>query len=166
MNHSETTAFLEETVSLLVEHFGADRVRAAVAKVSNGVIQASEMVAHAPVHKPARQVHLNVTSTLEQLRSTDEEKHRLLSEFYTRLKDRKILPDSQDIRHFALNIGLTEIRGKSRRDMIGALIRFLSEEPTQQLQIEIERAEGISEQNRRQGFSVLADKLMGGRQRP
>lgn len=164
MSRKPTLSFLENTVGLLVQHFGADRVRAALAKVSNGgMVEASEGQARRRSGKPDHQAKPSITSILEQLREKDEEKHRLLTDFYTRLKDRKVLPESQDIRHFAHIIGLKEIGGKSRKDMIPGLMRFLLGQPTERLQVDIKTAANVSEQQRQKGFSVLTDKLLGDR---
>lgn len=163
MNRKSTLSFLENAVELLVQHFGVDLVRAVLAKVSNGAVAVSEGQASRRSSKPGHQANPSVTSTLEQLRQKDEEKHRLLTDFYTHLKDRKVLPESQDIRHFSQLIGLKEIGGKSRKDMIPRLMRFLLEQPTKRLQVDIKTAENVSEQQRQQGFSVLTDKLLGDR---
>jgi hypothetical protein len=98
---------------------------------------------------------------LEQLRQGDEEKYRLLAGFYTQLKERTVLPESQDIRQFAQIIGLKEICGKSRKDMVPRLMRFLFERPTERLRADIETAPNVSEQQRQKGFSVITDKLLG-----
>jgi hypothetical protein len=161
MSRKSTSAFLDEEVRLLVQHFGVERVRAALAKVPYGTVEASDGPPPRPSSKPDHQANPNVKATLEELRQKDEEKHRLLTHFYTRLKDRNVLPESQDIRHFAQLIGLKEIGGKSRKDMIPSLMRFLLEQPTQRLRADIETAANVSEQQRRQGFSVLTDKLLG-----
>jgi hypothetical protein len=108
--------------------------------------------------KPTRPT---VADALELIRGSDPEKHRLLSEFLGHLKDRKILPESQDIRYFAHLIGLKDVGGKSRRDMIPRLMRFLLEQPTERLRIDLQSAANISEEQRQQGFSVLTDKLLG-----
>ncbi len=102
-----------------------------------------------------------VANALELIRESDPEKYRLLSEFLGHLKERKILPESQDIRHFAQLIGLKDIGGRSRRDMIPTLMRFLLEQPTERLQIDLQSATNISEEQRQQGYSVLTDKLLG-----
>jgi hypothetical protein len=161
MSQNPRSSFLEEEVGLLVQHFGVDRVRTALAKVSNGTVQAPERRSRPRSAESNRQANPSVTTTLDQLRQTDEEKHRLLSGFYIQLKDKKVLPESQDIRHFAQLIGLKEIDGKSRKDMIPRLMRFLIEQPTERLRVEIVQAADISEQQRQQGFSVLTDKLLG-----
>jgi hypothetical protein len=144
-------------------NFGVNRVRAALDKVSNGVVEVSEVHARRRSSKRDHQASLSVTSTLEQIRQKDEEKHRLLTNFYTNLKDRKVLPESEDIRHFAQIIGLKEIGGKSRKDMIPRLMRFLLEQPTERLRVNIQAAADISEQQRQKGFSILTDKLLGDR---
>lgn len=163
MSRKSRSSFLEAEVGLLVQHFGVDRVRIALSKVSNDVIEAPESPDRHSAD-PDAQVNQSVTSTLEQLRQKNEEKHRLLADFYAQLKDKRVLPESQDIRHFAQLIGLKEIGGKSRKDMIPRLIRFLVEQPTDRLQIDIERAANVTEQQRQQGFSVLTDKLLGSKE--
>src|SRR5437763_1405618 len=106
MSRKSRLSFLEQGVGLLVQYFGVDRVRAALAKVSNGAVEASEREPRRRSAEPSHQANPSMTSMLEQLRQNDEEKHRLLTEFYAHLKDRWVLPASQDIRHFAQLIGL------------------------------------------------------------
>lgn len=161
MSQKSRSVFLEEVLRLLIQYFGVDEVRTALSKVSNGAVRAPERQSRRQPAEPDRRAKPSVTSMLEQLRQMDEEKHRLLSDFYTQLKDKKVLPESQDIRHFAQVIGLKEISGKSRKDMIPKLMRFLLEQPTERLQVDIKTAANISEQQRQQGFSVLTDKLLG-----
>ncbi len=160
MIRKSTSSLLDQTVDLLVQHFGVQRVRTALDKVSNGVGESSQGQAHRPIRRPGHLVHPSVTATLEDLRQRDQEKHGLLADFYTRLKDKQVLPESQDIRHFAQLIGLKEISGKSRKDLVPRLMRFLFEQPTERLQADIRRAESVSEQQRQEGFSVLTDKLL------
>ena len=61
---------------------------------------------------------------------------------------------------FAQIIGQKDIDGKSRKDMLPRLMCFLLEKPTERLKVDIEAAANVSEQQRKQGFSVLADKLL------
>jgi hypothetical protein len=150
--------FVEDAVGLLVEHFGVDRVRIALAKVSEGAVKAPKAQPSPRFSK--QQTNPSVTSMLEQIRQDDEEKYRLLTDFYVRLKSKIVLSDSQDIRYFSHNIGLKEIGGKSRKDMIPKLMRFLLEQPVEQLRVYIESAANVSEQQRQQGFSILTDKLL------
>lgn len=161
MTQKISRSLVDEQVGLLVKHFGVDRVRAAFAKASNGAVGATEPQPHSRSSRTDLQATPTVTSMLEQLRQKDEEKYRLLAGFYVQLKDRTVLPESQDIRHFAQVIGLKEISGKSRKDMLPKLMRFLLEQPTERLQIDIETAPNVSEQQRQKGFSVLTDKLLG-----
>jgi hypothetical protein len=160
MSNSTKSSFLEALIGLLIQHFGEERVRAVLAKVSmrgDTELQQPPVRPVSPRQKPRRPT---VANALESIRGSDPEKHRLLDEFFNRLKDRKILSESQDIRHFAQLIGLKEIQGKSRKDMIPSLMRFLLEQPTGRLQTDLQSADKISEQQRRQGFSVLTDKLL------
>jgi hypothetical protein len=161
MSHSSKSLLLDEQIGLLVRHFGIQRVRAAVAKSS---IEGDEEP-HAPSHKTVsrdqKPTRPTIVEALESIRESDPEKHRLLSEFLSDLKDRRLLPESQDIRHFAQLVGLKDIRSKSRKEMIPTLMRFFMDQTAERLRIDIRRADNVSEQQRRQGFSVLTDKLLG-----
>jgi hypothetical protein len=152
---------LEEEIGLLVRHFGLRRVRAAVAKFSMEGDKEPHAPPHGGVSGEQKQTQPTVANDLEVIRDRAPDKYRLLREFLGRLKDRQILPESQDIRHFAQLVGLKDIRGKSRRDMIPKLMRFLLEQPVERLRVDLQSAESISEQQRQRGFSVLTDKLIG-----
>lgn len=156
------TQFLEEEVRLLVQHFGVDEVWAALSKASNGRVAMPERLFRPASSRAIQPAIPTVASILERLRGVDETKHRLLTDFHSQLKDKKVLPESQDIRQFAHWVGLKEISGRSRKDLIPPLMRFLAEQPTERLPANLARAATVSEQHRQQGFSVLTDKLLGG----
>jgi hypothetical protein len=161
MTQKARQPLVDEAIGLLVKHFGVDRVRTALAKVSDPPVGAAEGQPNSVSKRSNPQARPALTSMLEQLRQKDQEKYRLLAGFYNQLKDRKVLPESQDIRQFAQLIGLKEIRGKSRKDMVPKLMRFLLEQPTERLLVDIDTAANVSEQQRQKGFSVLTDKLLG-----
>lgn len=160
MSHTWKSSFLEEITALLVERFGAERVRVALSKVSirNDGDRQKPPKSLSRNQKPS---HPTIVNALELIRESEPEKHRLLGEFLSYLKNRTVLPESQDIRHFAQLIGLKNVQGKSRKDMIPTLMRFLLEQPTERLRTDLQSADNISEQQRQQGFSVLTDKLLG-----
>ncbi|MGO9648212.1 MAG: hypothetical protein ACLPOO_09160 [Terriglobales bacterium] len=161
MSPSSKSRLLDDQLGLLVRHFGVRRVRSAVEKLSADGDEGANVIGRLPsARKPTQPT---VLQALELTRGGDPEKHRLLSEFLVRLKDRTVLPESQDIRHFAQLIGLKDVRGKSRKDMVPALMRFMLERATEKLRIDIKRADNISELQRREGYSVLTDKLVGQR---
>lgn len=161
MTRKSRQSFIDESVGLFVKEFGVQRVQAALARASNGTVSVPDGQPRRRSRKPDSQTSPSVTSMLEELLQKDEEKHHLLVGFYTQLKDRTVLPESQDIRLFAQLIGLKEISGKSRKDLIPRLMRFLLEQPKERLQIDIDTAANVSEQQRQKGFSVLTDKLLG-----
>jgi hypothetical protein len=163
MSRSSKLLLLEEHIGLLVRHFGIRRVRAVVAKFPIEGDEEARTPSHRAVSSEQKQPRRTVAYELEFIRDSDPEKHRLLSEFLSRLKNRDILPESQDIRHFAQMVGLKDIRGKSRKDMIPTLMRSLLSRATDNLRIDIEHAEDISQQQRQEGYSVLTDKLLGRR---
>jgi hypothetical protein len=160
MSRSSRSSLLEEEIALLIKHFGVARVRATLRKVANGSDDGPQKALRTSTPRVGR-LRPSVAELLEILRASDPEKHRLLSEFLNQLKERKVLPESQDIRHFAHLIGLKNVSGKSRKDMITPLMRFLLEQPNERLWTDLEKANHISEQQRQQGFSVLTDKLLG-----
>ena len=154
---------LEEEIELLVRHFGLQRVRSAMKKFSTNGDEDPDARPRRTVTSGRKPAQPTIAEALEVIRRSDPEKHRLLSEFLVRLRDREILPESQDIRQFAQLVGLKDIYGKSRKDMIPTLMRFLLERATEKLRVDIQRADNISEQQRQEGFSVLTDKLLGQR---
>ncbi len=161
MSRKTLVEFVEKAVGLLVAHFGVENVRAALAKVSPDSGKPSGIPPGLTVGKSGRQSNPSILSILELLQQKDAEKHALLSDFYSRLKNGDVLRESQDIRQFAQLIGIKELRGKSRKDFIPTLMRFLLERPTADLKTDIDRAATVSEFQRQQGFSVLTDKLLG-----
>jgi hypothetical protein len=162
MSTSSRNSLLTEQISVLVRHFGIERVRKAVAKVPHEDGEELPRPARKNGARSQGRIRPNgISNAIESIRETHPEKHRLLSEFITRLKGRQVLPESQDIRQFAQIIGLKEIGGKSREDMLPKLIRFLADRPIDQLRTDIEDAGNISERQRQMGFSVLTEKLLG-----
>ena len=160
MSISSKSSLLADEINLLVKHFGVQRVRAALANVSvEGEEQPRAGKKKPSVHKSIRAA--SVSTALESIRETYPEKYRVLGDFLRRLDDRLVLPESQDIRYFAQTVGLKEISGKSRKEMVPKLIRFLLEQPIEKVQADIRGAAAISGQQRKMGFSVLTDKLLG-----
>lgn len=161
MTYSSRSRLLQEEIDLLVRHFGIQRVRSAVEKLSTNGDE--DTARRRTVFAGRKPMQATVANSLELIRGSDPEKYRLLSQFFSRLKDRETLPEAQDIRHFAQLVGLKDIQGKSRKDMIPTLMRFLLERAAEKLRIDILRADNISEQQRREGFSILTDKLLSQR---
>jgi hypothetical protein len=161
MTKLSKVSFLEEEIALLVRHFGIARTRAALRKVSKGMDEEPMKPSRTSTSRDVASIRPTIVSALEVVRGSDPEKHRMLNEFLGQLKERTILPESQDIRHFAQLIGLKSVTGKSRKDMIPSLMRFLLEQPKERLRTDLRRADNISEQQRQKGFSLLTDKLLG-----
>lgn len=160
MSHSPKSALLSAHVALLVEHFGIERVRAELDRVRAQEDEGFEPSGGKVADRRRMPGRASVTKVIESIRGVQPEKYRLLSDFLARLVDRRVLAESQDIRHFAQLVGLKELMGKSRKEMVPQLMRFLSEQPIERLRSDLPRADRISEQQRRMGFSVLTDKLL------
>lgn len=154
-------SLLEDEVDLLVRHFGIQRVRAALAKADPEPCQNERQSPFRAASNRKQSPHPTIDATLDSIKWAEPAKYRLLKEFLARLRSREILPESEDIRLFAQVVGLKDIRGKSRKDLIPPLMRFLIERPIEVLEAEIQRAGDISQQQRSAGFSVLTDKILG-----
>ena len=112
MSTSSRQSLLTEQISVPVRHFGIECVRKAVAKVPHEDGEELRRPARKNGARSQGRIRPNGTSNIiESVRETNPEKHRLLSEFLQRLKGRQVLPESQDIRHFAQIIGLKEMSG-------------------------------------------------------
>jgi hypothetical protein len=147
-------------IELLIRQFGVERVRSALDKVTEKVTEKLEAHAQSSSRTLPQRNATTVTSGLEKLKQLDEGKYTLLSDFYRQLRDGSLLPEAQDIRHYAQMIGLKEISGKSRKDMIRKLMLFLFEQPAARLKVDLQKAASVSEQQRGEGFSILTDKLL------
>src|SRR5258708_7034056 len=106
MSSSAKSLLLEEEINLLVKHFGVQRVRAALEKVSIEDNERQRTPTPKLVPRLQKPLRATIADDLESIRERVPEKYRLLSEFHNRLKDRQILRETQDIRHFAQFIGL------------------------------------------------------------
>src|SRR5712671_249791 len=101
--------YLKSLNSFLVRHL--EMVNAALAKVSTGGAKEPQEPWRKTVSRHQTPPRSTIANALELIRESAPEKHRLLSEFASQLNDRKILPESQDIRFFAQLIGLKDIEG-------------------------------------------------------
>ena len=155
---------LQDLISTLVASFGVDQVQAAIEKAVHAAtssgkdLKAKRSVKTAPNDRPRLPT---IVEELDRLNLSDFDKFFLIMPFYEALKSRKVLADAQDIRHFSQLVGMKRIDGKSRKDLIAPLTRFLINLPTADMQMQIECAPTVSERQRQQGFSILTDNLLG-----
>ena len=74
----------------------------------------------------------SVPSSLTALKSVEPEKYQRLMNFYTDLIAKRVLPTIRDIKEFAMDCGLPEVRAKSRQGaispLVGSLIKFPNEQ--------------------------------------
>jgi hypothetical protein len=162
MKHSSKQSFLDEQLALLLNYYGHAKMRDAFERALGRDVEHSD--AHpAKVISRAKtrpQLYLSELATLQR---TDKAKHRLLSNFKSDLLQRKLLPETRDIYQFAQLVGIKELKGKSRREMIPSLMDYLVTLPIDQLRPAVKNAPTISEAVRQQGFSLLTDKLLSER---
>ena len=191
MKRFSKSSYLEDTIAVLIQHFGAEAVRAALENAPGNQVKrpAAKHSERPPVltqtdvaptieHDPAFPIEIRdqresahteedaklgrlpILDVLESIRKADPSKYNILDEFFMKLKDRKVLPEPLDIQYFAQILGIKDIGGKNRKEMISTLLRFMTERPIDSLVKDVERAGNISGRQRQQGFSILADKLL------
>lgn len=147
---------LEDSIKLLVEHFGVEQVQSALARVSTArSAEVTKKRKTNPIPSPQ-----TIETLLAEIRVLDVNRFELLSDFDTRLKEGAVLPEAEDLRQFAQVIGIKELRGRSRRDLIRPTMLFLMAVEIARLRDMLSKAEGISEGTRRKGFSLLVDNLL------
>ena len=74
-----------------------------------------------------------IPRSLITLKSTEPEKYQPLMNFYDDLIAKTVLPSLRDIKEFAVDCGVSEIRAKSRQKAIGPLINSLLQFPNEEL---------------------------------
>jgi len=74
-----------------------------------------------------------IPRSLITVKNTEPQKYQLLMEFHNDLTAKTVLPSLRDIKEFAVECGLPEIRAKSRQKAINPLINSLLEFPNEQL---------------------------------
>lgn len=75
----------------------------------------------------------SIPKSLITLEGVEPEKYQLLMSFYTNLTAKTLLPSLRDIKEFAMECGLPEVRAKSRQKAISPLISSLVKFPNEQL---------------------------------
>lgn len=75
----------------------------------------------------------SIPRSLIALEKVEVQKYQLLMSFYTDLIAKKILLSLRDIKEFAIDCGLPEVRTKSRQEAISPLIGSLIKFPNEQL---------------------------------
>jgi hypothetical protein len=161
----EKAEFLEHQLRILVDYFGRSRVRRTLEKLLRESTDADE-----PSIREERtgtgsgtgtaSPRNNFDAELRKLKEADPVHHEVFARFAAQLRHAEVLKDAQDIRQFASVVGLKGIQGQSRRELVAALLPSLLVLPRDVLISAVERVQDISERVRRQGFSVLTDKLV------
>ena len=93
------SSFVDESIRLLVDHFGIERVRNSVMRLAGA--QDSRSLARPGAVRKSAPRGPSIGDVIESVRGGDPEKYALLTEFQGQLARREVLPESQDIRQFA-----------------------------------------------------------------
>lgn len=83
--------------------------------------------------KVTKKTITSTEKTLALLQETDPKKYELVTDFYHALQSKSVLPTIRDVKAFALDCGLTEIRENSRQKSIVPLMKRLILLPTEEL---------------------------------
>lgn len=147
MNDQQELKLLTDIVKLMIKH-GPDSFDALSKRLtspeftknlSNILINISKNKDYIQMKK--RNVHSksvrSIPKALIVSKDKDHEKYELLSKFYNRLIAGEVLPSLREIKDFASNLGLKEIREKSRQKSVNILINLLAELPNEQIKLKI-----------------------------
>ncbi len=97
-----------------------------------------------------------IPRALTTLKSTEPERYKILINFYNELIAKRVLPSLRDIKEFAMDCGLLEVRAKSRQKAISPLISSLIKFPNEQLIAKIQSLKMCDMDNRSlEGWSNL-----------
>lgn len=75
----------------------------------------------------------SIPRSLVALKNVESGKYQILLNFYTELVAKRVLPSLRDIKEFARECGLPEVRAKSRQKAISPLVGSLSKFPNEEL---------------------------------
>lgn len=135
-----------------------------LAKELTDLLSASASVARATLKKrkkpSKRESVTSLENTLAVLQQTEPQKYELISDFYNALQRKAVLPTIRDIKAFALDCGLPEIRGASRQKSIAPLIRRLILLPTENLskKLEIPKSDQKGDRSLAGWTNIILDK--------
>ncbi len=179
MKNISSNEYLRESLLLLVRLCGVDMVKTALKDVEAATapeqqteprgteprraeLRGTERRATTPRGREPRGTEHRATipRAISLLEETDRTKYDLLKSFFTCIDSGTILPEAEDIRRFVELLGIKQLPGKSRRDLIPKLANVLAELPLVRLEQLIAKAGDISENKRREGYSLLTDKLL------
>jgi len=150
--------YLHESLVLLVRLCGVAAVKAALKDIEAPVTTEGPKTQTVPDRRPAG--HATVPRAVAVLEETDKPKHALLKSFFERIDSGTVLPAADDIRLFVELLGIKHMSGRARRDLIPKLAQSLVELPLAKLEELLPKADDISAAKRRNGYSVLTDKLL------
>lgn len=74
---------------------------------------------------------------LQSIKTSDPTKYEILRAFHAELLNRTLLPTLRDLRFFASQCGLPELRGSSRQKAVAPLIEALSTLPMEEVNMRI-----------------------------
>jgi hypothetical protein len=147
--------YLNQTLRTLVAFFGFDAVKRTLTS-----IEAKNDTKQRSARPPKTIVAVRLPKLIADLEASDLPRFELLKPFFSRLQKVELLPQAEDVRRFAALAGAKSLVGKSRKDLLPKLAPLLAPVPINELRLLLERAEGISEEERRQGFSVITEHLL------
>jgi len=160
VNLNSDDIFLEKVLKTLIDRFNIDSVQNAFDQLKNTSNNEVSPPQKDKKDKPKRVKRNSVLEIIDSLKESDINKHNTLTDFYKKLKSNMVLREAEDIRYFSHIIGMKEISGKSRNELVSSLIRFLSTINLSELIEMIKKSENISSNQRQSGFGILTDRLL------
>ncbi len=147
MNDQQDSKLLADLVKLMIKH-GPDTFESLSKKLSspeftqnlsNTLLNLSKNRGNIQLNKKNVQskTSMNIPRALIVFKDKDSEKYELLNRFYNKLVMNELLPSLGEIREFVSDLGLKEIKEKSRQKAVNSLINLLAELPNEQIKLKI-----------------------------
>jgi hypothetical protein len=154
--------FLRESLLLLVRLCGLDAVRSALSALDDQAAQI-DATAGAAKQVPSPTVPRTwVPRAVATLQETEPDKYAVLRAFFSTVESGELLPESEDVRRFAESLGLKQVHGTKRRELIAKLADPMVLLTVERIRELVDQAKKISAQERNKGYSILTDKLLEG----
>jgi hypothetical protein len=129
-----------ESFELLANDLSSPEATEDLSRILTQVSRKAKTIRQPEKNRGGKQQH-PIPKSLFILEKTDPQKFRILIEFYNDLITKKILPSLSDIKQFAAEYGLPEVRAESRQKAINPLINALVTSPYDKMK---ERIQSIS----------------------
>lgn len=122
-----------EPFETLAKYISSDEISQRLAELLKGAARIERAVTPDKSGEKAKKRKTSLHDELDALQSSDPRKHELIMKFYNDIQSNAILPTLRELKGFARDLGLPEVRSTSRNKSITPLMMSLLQLPTDDL---------------------------------